>query len=119
MAMMRRTSKDTPVSQPSKKEFRHFEERNIGSPTKRHFRLQLVGSLACLWNSRAADIFANSYIKEKGRLFKREDLVACFKVHLRTLRNQYEHIKSGSNKVRRSLADVGCHSQSAGRTRRQ
>ncbi|KAH9168267.1 hypothetical protein EDB89DRAFT_1855711 [Lactarius sanguifluus] len=117
---MGRKSRQSPFSLPSKKEFQRFEKRNIGGPTRKDFRVQLVGSLACRWNGRAADVFARTYIKKKGRdrcPFEHEDLAACFKVHLRTLKNQYERIKAGSNKTRADAAER--HSSSARRTRRQ
>lgn len=95
MGLMKRTSRNSPFKLPSNAEFQRFEKRNIGGPTREDFRVQLVGSLACHWNRRAAAVFAKIYIKKKGHTFKREDLAACFKVHLRALKNQYERIKTG------------------------
>ncbi|KAI9442402.1 hypothetical protein H4582DRAFT_1809756, partial [Lactarius indigo] len=99
MALMGRKNRNSQFSLPSKSEFERFEDRNYGGPTREDFRVQLVGSLACNWNRRTADIFARMYIKKKKcHLFKHEDLAACFKVHLRTLKNQYKRIKAGSKK---------------------
>ncbi|KAI9437097.1 hypothetical protein BJY52DRAFT_1130163 [Lactarius psammicola] len=113
---MGRKNRNSPFSLPSKSEFERFEDRNYGGPTREDFHVQLDGSLACNWNRRAADIFARTYIKKKCRLFKREDLAACFKVHLRTLKNQYKRIKAGSKKKQ---VDVERVSTSAHRTQRQ
>jgi hypothetical protein len=57
-----------------------------------------------------------AYIEEKGGQFKQDDLVACFKTHLRTLKNQHERITAGPTK---SQADIEHSSTSARRTRRQ
>lgn len=116
MGLMQRKNKKSPFKLPSNTELQRFEKRNIGGPTKKDFRVQLVGSLACHWNDRAAAIFAKTYIKKKGRDFKDDDLVACFKVHLRTLRNQYERINPNS---RNTQAEHQHRKTSARRTRRQ
>lgn len=93
-----------------------FEKRKIGGPTRKDFRIQLIGSLACRWNRHAADVFSHAYVKENGQKFKREHLAACFKTHLRTLKNQYERIQAGSAKTQ---ADIDRRRRSARRTRRQ
>ena len=114
--LLKREDKASDFPLLSSKEFKRFEAQNTGGPTRKNFRVQLVGSLACKWNHRAADVFASAYIKEKGTLFKHEDLVACFKVHLRTLKNQYKCITDGAGA---SLADVERRSANAQRMRRQ
>ena len=96
---MNRKSITSPFNLPSNTEFQRFEKRHIGGPSAKDFRVQLVGSLACHWNSRAAAIFAETYIKAKGRAFKRDDLAAGFKVHLRALKIQYNDIKAGPSKT--------------------
>lgn len=113
---MKRKTIKTPFKLPSNTEFQRFEKRNIGGPTREDFRVQLVGSLACQWNSRAAALFVRTYIMEKGRAFTYDDLVACFKVHLCTLKKQFDHIKAGS---RNKQAVREGHKKSARRTRRQ
>ena len=97
-------------------EFQRFEVRKLGGPTRENFCVHLTGSLACRWNNRAANVFSTEYVKEKGTRFKHEDLVACFKTHLRTLKNQHERIQAGPTK---SQADIEHSSTSARRTRRQ
>lgn len=116
MGLMQRKTIKTPFTLPSNTEFQRFEKRNIGGPTRKDFRVQLVGSLACHWNCRAAAIFAKTYIKKKGRVFKYDDLVACFKVHLRALKKQFGQIKAGSKNTQ---AERERRKKSARRTRRQ
>jgi hypothetical protein len=116
MALLKRKNKESPFRLPSNGEFQRFEARKIGGPTRKKFYVQLTGSLACRWNHRAAQVFSTAYIKEKGGQFKQDDLVACFKTHLRTLKNQHERIMAGPNK---SQANIEHSSTSARRTRRQ
>ncbi|KAI0291477.1 hypothetical protein BC826DRAFT_955745 [Russula brevipes] len=116
MILLKRKSKNSPFCLPSKAEFTRFEMRKIGGPTRKNFRVQLIGSLACQWNRRAADVFSKAYIKKKGPQFKHEDLVRCFKTHLRTLKNQCDQIKAGCTK---NQGDIDRRSTSARRTRRQ
>ena len=116
MKLLKRKSKEAPFRLPSMAEFTRFEARKIGGPTREKFSVQLTGSLACRWNNHAANVFSRAYIKANGSRFKREDLAACFKTHLRTLKNQHERINAGPGK---SQADVENCSTSARRTRRQ
>ncbi|KAF8259293.1 hypothetical protein EI94DRAFT_1707222 [Lactarius quietus] len=66
MGLMKRKDRKSPFRLLSNTEFQHFGKRNIGGPTGKDFHVQLVGSLACHWNSRATTIFAKTYIKMKG-----------------------------------------------------
>ena len=116
MVLLKRKSKESPFHLPSAAEFKLFETRKIGGPTKKNFRVQLKGSLACRWNRCAANIFSRAYIKKNGNQFKHEALTACFNTHLRTLRNQHNRIKAGPTKTQ---ADIEHYSTSARRTRRQ
>ncbi|KAH9031995.1 hypothetical protein EDB85DRAFT_1865382 [Lactarius pseudohatsudake] len=116
MTLLKRKNKQSPFRLPSRKEFARFEKRMKGGPTRKNFRVQLTGSLACRWNCRAADVFSKAYIKKYKSRFKHEDLVACFKTHLRTLKNQHERIEAGPTKTQ---MDIERCSTSARRTRRQ
>jgi hypothetical protein len=116
MALLKRNNKQSPFRLPSTAELTRFEARKIGGPTGKNFRVQLTGSLSCRWNRHAADVFSKAYIKKNGSRFKHEDLAACFKTHLRTLKSQYERIKAGSTKTQ---VDIEHCSTSARRTRRQ
>ncbi|KAI9434625.1 hypothetical protein H4582DRAFT_1818480 [Lactarius indigo] len=116
MKLLKRKNKQSRFHLPSRKEFVRFEKRKEGGPTSKNFRVQLKGSLACRWNRRAADVFSEAYIKKYKNRFKHEDLVACFKTHLRTLKNQHERIKAGPTKTQ---TDIERCSTSARQTRRQ
>ncbi len=94
-SLLKRKSKNSPFHLPSIAEFTRFEAQKIRGPTRKNFRVQLTGSLSCQWNRHATDVFSRAFVKKMGNKFKREELVACFKVHLCTLRNQYERIKAG------------------------
>lgn len=116
MTLLKRKNKQSRFHLPSQTEFARFEKRKEGGPTSKNFRVQLKGSLACRWNRRAADVFYEAYIKKYKNQFKPEDLVACFKTHLHTLKNQRERIKAGPTKMQ---TDIERCSASARRTRRQ
>ncbi|KAI9449594.1 hypothetical protein BJY52DRAFT_1227678 [Lactarius psammicola] len=92
------------------------EKQKEGGPTSKNFHVQLKGPLACQWNCCAADIFSEAYIKKYKNQFKHEDLVACFKTHLCTLKNQHEHIKASPTKTQ---MDIECCLMSARQTHRQ
>lgn len=116
MTLLKRNNKQSPFHLPSAAEFKVFEARKIGGPTSKNFRVQLTGSLACRWNRHAADVFSEAYAHKNGSRFKHEDLVACFKTHLRTLKNQYESINASPTKMQE---DIEHRKTSARRTRRQ
>ncbi len=117
MTLLKRKNKQSPFCLPSKTDIARFEDRKRKGPTRKNFRVQLTGSLACQWNHRAADVFSKAYLKKnKNSQFKHEDLAACFKTHLCTLKNQYERIQTGPAKTQ---ADIERCSTSARRTRRQ
>ena len=116
MRLLKRKSKESPFRLPSKAEFSRFELRKIGGPTWKDFRVQLKGSLACQWNHRAAEVFSGVFVKKNGNKFKQKEIAACFKTHLRTLRNQYERIKGGTTETQAALDE---RSRNARRVRRQ
>lgn len=117
MTLLKRNNKLSPFRLPSTAEFKLFEARKIGGPTRKNFRVQLTGSLSCRWNRHAGEVFAKAYIKKNhGTEFKREDLATSFKTHLRTLKNQYERIQAGPTKTQ---VDIEHCQMSARRTRRQ
>ena len=62
----------SPFHLPSATEFMLLETRKIGGSTKKNFRVQLMGSLACWWNCCAANIFSRAYVKKNGNRFKHE-----------------------------------------------
>ena len=94
LLLLKRKSKNLPFHLPSTAEFTQFEAQKIGGPTRKDFCVQLTRLLSCQWNRRAADMFSRAFGKKMGNKFKCEELVACFKIHLCTLRNQYERIKA-------------------------
>jgi hypothetical protein len=116
MTLLKRVSKKSPIPTPSSDCLTRFEKRRIGGPTPADFRVQLSGSLACQWNDRAAHVFSKEYIQKRGRQFKRKDLADCFKVHLRTLKNQYRRINSTPTKTQ---MEIEACSTSARRMRKQ
>jgi hypothetical protein len=116
MKLLKRKDKASPFHLPSTAEFTRFETRKIGGPSLKDFRVQLIGSLACQWNRRAADIFSRAYIKKNGTQFKRQDLADSFKVHLRTLRNQHKRTEAGPTTTQ---AGLDHRSRSARRVRKQ
>jgi hypothetical protein len=116
MTLLKRENKESPFCLPTSAEYKLFEARKIGGPTRKNFRVQLTASPTCLWNRQAADVFAKAYIKKNGGRFKHEDLAACFTTHLRALKIQYEHIQAGPTKTQ---VDIERCQTNARRTRRQ
>ena len=106
----------SPFHLPSATEFMLLETRKIGDSTKKNFRVQLMGSLACWWNCCAANIFSRAYVKKNGNWFKHEALTACFNTHIQTLWNLHNRIKAGPTKTQ---VDIKHYSTSARQMCRQ
>ncbi|KAI9434925.1 hypothetical protein BJY52DRAFT_1231015 [Lactarius psammicola] len=116
MKLLKRQNKQSCFLLPSRMEFAWFKKQKEGGPTSKNFHVQLKGPLACQWNCHAADIFSEAYIKKYKNRFKHKDLVACFKTHLCTLKNQHKHIKASPTKTQ---MDIEYCLMSARQTRRQ
>ncbi|KAI0755736.1 hypothetical protein C8Q74DRAFT_1373487 [Fomes fomentarius] len=88
--MKRRTKKSSIVSAPDVEVSRFNKGRGEG-PTIAQFSVTLKNPPRCLWNERAADVFAEALVKSGWtRCSDGDKIKAMFFVHLQTLRVQYE-----------------------------